>query len=102
MGELTRVAASKDIEAGQAIAVEVNGQRIAIFNLNGVFHAISDTCTHRGGPLSQGKVKGSTVTCPWHGAQFDIRTGNVLAPPAPTGVSSYKVVVEDGEIKIEV
>ncbi|MGH9338571.1 MAG: Rieske (2Fe-2S) protein [Acidobacteriota bacterium] len=101
MGELTRVASAKDIGSGQAIAVEANGQRIAIFNVNGAFHAISDTCTHRGGPLSQGKVEGSTVTCPWHGAQFDIRTGNVLTPPAPTGVASYKVVVEDDEIKIE-
>ena len=101
MGELTRVASTKDIAPGQAVAVEAQGQRIAVFNVNGAFYAIADTCTHRGGPLSQGKVEGSTVTCPWHGATFDIRTGTVLTPPAPAGVASYKVVVEDGEIKIE-
>lgn len=101
MGEMARVASTKDVAPGQAIAVEVQGHRIAVFNVNGEFHAIGDTCTHRGGPLSQGKVEGSTVTCPWHGATFDIRTGNVLSPPAPAGVASYKVVVEDGQIKLE-
>jgi len=101
MGEMTRVASTKDIAPGQAIAVEVQGHRIAVFNVNGEFKAIGDTCTHRGGPLSQGKVEGSTVTCPWHGAKFDIRTGNVLSPPAPAGVPSYKVLVEDGQIKLE-
>jgi nitrite reductase/ring-hydroxylating ferredoxin subunit len=52
--------------------------------------------------LSQGKVEDTTVTCPWHGAKFDIRMGNVLTPPAPAGLARYKVVVEEGEIKIEV
>src|SRR5438094_10279240 len=102
MGQLTRVASIRDVASGQGIAVEAEGQRIAIFNVNGEFHAIGDTCTHRGGPLSQGKVEGSTVTCPWHGATFDIRTGNVLSPPAPAGVSSFKVLVEDGQIKLEI
>jgi nitrite reductase/ring-hydroxylating ferredoxin subunit len=69
--------------------------------VDGTFYAIGDTCTHKGGPLSQGKVLDWTVTCPWHGAQFDIRTGNVLTPPAPSGVPSYKVVVEGDEIKVE-
>jgi nitrite reductase (NADH) small subunit len=101
MGELTRVASTKDIAPGQAIAVEAQGHRIAVFNVNGEFHAIGDTCTHRGGPLSQGNVEGSTVTCPWHGAKYDIRTGHVMAPPAPADVPSYKVVVEDGEVKLE-
>ena len=102
MTALTKVASTKDIAPGEAMTVEAGGQRIAVFNVNGAFYAIGDTCTHRGGPLSQGKVEDATVTCPWHGAKFDIRTGNVLSPPAPAGVRSYKVVVEDGEIKIEV
>ena len=99
---LTKVASTKDIAPGESIAVEAGGRRIAVFNVNGAFYAIGDTCTHQGGPLSQGIVEGTTVTCPWHGAKFDIRTGNVLGPPAPAGVASYKVVVEDGEIKVEV
>jgi nitrite reductase/ring-hydroxylating ferredoxin subunit len=102
VGELTKVATTKDIAPGKAIAVEAGGQRIAIFNVDGMFCAIGDTCTHRGGPLSQGKVEDWTVTCPWHGAKFDIRTGNVLGPPAPRAVTSYRVLVEGDEIKIEV
>ena len=102
MKEMTRVASTKDIRPGEGVAVDVGGNRIAVFNIDGMFYAIGDTCSHQGGPLSQGKVQDWTVTCPWHGAQFDIRTGNVLRPPAPAGVPSYKVVVEGDEIKVEV
>src|SRR5213592_2460034 len=101
MGQLTRVASTRDVTSGQAIAVETEGQRIAIFNDIGEFHAIGDTCTHRGGPLSQGKVEGTVVTCPWHGARYDIRTGKVLSPPAPADVRSYQVVVDGDELKVE-
>jgi nitrite reductase/ring-hydroxylating ferredoxin subunit len=101
MGQLTTVASISEVASGQAIAVEVEGQRIAIFNANGEFHAIRDTCTHRGGPLSQGKVEGMVVTCPWHGAKYDIRTGKVLSPPAPADVRSYRVVVDGDELQVE-
>jgi nitrite reductase/ring-hydroxylating ferredoxin subunit len=102
MGELIRIAARSDVGSGKAIAVELMGQRIAVFNAEGTYYAIGDTCTHRGGPLSEGEVQGTTVTCPWHGAQYDLQTGNVLRPPAPQGVHSYKVVVEDDDIKVEI
>jgi len=101
MGELVRVATKTDIVPGAAMAVEVQGQKIALFNIGGTYYAIGDTCTHRGGPLSQGTVEGTTVTCPWHGAKYDVRTGDVLAPPAPRGVGSYKVIVEGNDIKVE-
>ena len=102
MGGLTRVAARKDVSPGKAIAVEVAGQKIAVFNVDGTYYAVGDTCTHRGGPLSEGEVQGTTVTCPWHRAQYDLQTGKVMSPPAPQGVHSYKVVVEDEDIKIEI
>ena len=102
MGDMVRVAAKADIAPGAAIAVEVKGQKIAIFNIAGTYYAIGDTCTHRGGPLSQGAVEGTTVTCPWHGAKYDVTTGDVLSPPAPRGVGSYKVIVEGNDIKVEV
>jgi nitrite reductase (NADH) small subunit len=75
MGEITRVTAKDDLQAGQAIVVEVHGQKIALFNTGNGYYAITDTCSHRGGPLSQGQVEGSIVTCPWHRAQFDLKTG---------------------------
>ena len=101
MSELYRVAGKNDVTPGQAISVEVIGQRVALFNVEGNYYAIGDTCTHRGGPLSEGEVDSTTVTCPWHGAQFDLRTGDANRPPAPTGVPAYKVVVEGDDVKIE-
>ncbi len=63
---------------------------------------LNDTCTHRGGPLSEGEIEGEQVTCPWHGAIFNIKSGEVLGPPAPKGVAHYNVRVEGTDIKIEV
>ena len=76
-------------------------KRCDAVNVEGTFYAIGDTCTHRGGPLSEGAVNGTTVTCPWHGAEFDLKTGAVMRPPAGQGVPSYRVVIEAGEVKIE-
>ncbi len=69
----------------------------AVFNVAGSFCATQAECTHQGGPLSEGKLEGSTVTCPWHGAQFNVCTGAVLRGPARDPVKTYRVMVE-GEI----
>jgi nitrite reductase/ring-hydroxylating ferredoxin subunit len=81
--------------------VEVSGKRIALFNVDGSIYAIDDTCTHLGGPLSEGTLDGKDVTCPWHGAMFDVTSGNVLSPPAPGPVQRYNVRIEGGEIEVE-
>ena len=101
MAGFVNAAKSDEIAPGQSKMVELNGKKIAIFNVEGAFYAIDDTCTHRSGPLSEGAVSGTTVTCPWHGAQYDLKTGGVLSPPAPQGVASYKVVVEGDDISVE-
>ena len=101
MGKFVKVAETKDVAAGTGILVELEGERIALFNVNGTFCAIGDVCTHSGGPLSEGDLDGDTVTCPWHGAQFDIKSGEVLGPPAPDPVPSYRVKVEGTAILIE-
>jgi nitrite reductase/ring-hydroxylating ferredoxin subunit len=72
MGEFIKVSKVGDIAPGEARGVEAGGERIALFNIDGTFYAIDDTCTHRGGPLSGGMVMGAEVTCPWHGAVFDV------------------------------
>ena len=82
MAKLVKIAETKDLTPGQAAAFDVEGQKIALFNVEGTFYAVGDTCTHRGGPLSEGSVAGTTVTCPWHGADFDLKTGAVMRPPA--------------------
>ena len=100
MGQLIRVAETKDVPPGTAKAVDVEGCAVALFNVDGTYYAIADTCTHRGGPLSEGAVEGTVVTCPWHGATFDVTTGNVLGPPAAKGVAHYNVQVDGNDINV--
>ena len=102
MTQFIKVTTTDELEDQQAKLVEVEGQKIALFRVGEAFYALSDTCTHRGGPLSEGTVEGAEVTCPYHGAKFDIRTGAVLGPPAQQGVRSYPVRVTGADIEIEV
>ena len=101
MTEFVKVAKTGEIAPGEARAVEAAGKRIALFNVGGTFYAIDDACTHRGGPLSEGTVLGTEVTCPWHGAIFDVSTGSVLGPPAPRDLAHYAVRVKGEDIEVE-
>jgi len=102
MGRLVKVAETKDVPLGTAIAVDVEGHTVALFNVKGTLYAIDNTCTHRGGPLAEGEVEGTVVTCPLHGARFDVTTGEVLGPPAAAGVGRYDVRVEGEDVKISI
>ena len=102
MGGFLKAAMTDDVPAGRGKMVGVGGKHIALFNVGGNYYAIDDTCTHKGGPLSAGEVKGGKVTCPWHGATFDLITGEVVGPPAPVGVSRYNVRVVGDDIEIEI
>jgi len=102
MAGFVKVAKSDEIAPGQGKLIEVEGKRIALFNVDGLFYAIDDTCTHRGGPLSEGSLNGREVTCPWHGAVFDVTTAEVLRPPAPREVARYNVCVVGGDIEVEI
>ncbi len=102
MTQFIKVTTTDELEDQQAKLVEVEGQKIALFRVGEAFYALSDTCPHRGGPLSEGTVEGAEVTCPYHGATFDIRTGAVLGPPAQQGVRSYPVRVAGADVEIEV
>ena len=101
MGQMIKVAQTGDLAAGKVMCVEVEGEMVALFNVGGTYYAIADTCTHSGGPLSEGEVAGSVVTCPWHAAEFDLTTGEVLSPPAYEGITCYRVEVDGDDIKIE-
>ena len=103
MGQFVKVGTTAelpDLEGGKL--VETGGYSIAVFNLGGSYYAIENTCPHRGGPLSQGMLANDVVTCPWHGAQFDVKTGAVLSPPAHVGVKSFPVRVTGDDVEIEV
>jgi nitrite reductase/ring-hydroxylating ferredoxin subunit len=102
MPEFIKVATTDEIAPGQAKLVEVGGNEIALFNVGGSFHAIDNTCTHVGGPLCEGEIDGAEVTCPWHGAIFDVTTGQVLGPPAAQSVTRYNVRVNGSDVEVEV
>ena len=102
MPQFVRVASTEEIPDGQAKLVEVDGNEIAVFNVDGSFHAIDNSCTHVGGPLCEGEISGAEVTCPWHGAVFDVTSGQVLGPPAGSDVNRYNVRVSGSDIEIEV
>lgn len=102
MGNLVEAAHVGEIGPGEAKLVEVGGKEIALFNCGGEYYALDNECTHVGGPLCEGEIEGDTVICPWHGAEFCLKTGDALAPPAEEGVRSYKVVIEGDKIRIEI
>ncbi|HKY73046.1 MAG TPA: Rieske 2Fe-2S domain-containing protein [Nitrospira sp.] len=99
MSEFVTVARAEDIPPGTGKTVEVNGVWIALFNVNGVFFAVDNTCPHAGGPIGEGKLSGEIVTCPWHGWQFNVRTGERDVNPGIT-VACCPVRVQDGHVQI--
>lgn len=93
---------ASELAPGQAKLVEVGDKKIAVFNVAGTFYAVDDECTHQGGPLSEGEVDGTEVTCPWHGAVFNLETGEAVSPPADEAIACYRVRVENGRVEVEV
>jgi nitrite reductase/ring-hydroxylating ferredoxin subunit len=101
MSEFVRAIAVSDLPPGQATEVVVAGQPVALFNVGGRFHALVNRCPHRGGPLGQGFLEGSEVSCPWHNWTFDVTTGeNVVS--AEMRVERHEVRVEDGHVFVKV
>jgi 3-phenylpropionate/trans-cinnamate dioxygenase ferredoxin subunit len=92
-----------DVRPGELALFEVAGRRIAVANANGRFFAIDDTCTHEQCSLAEeGTLEGTVVTCGCHGAQFDVTTGAVLAPPAPEPVTAYRLRVDHDDLVLEI
>jgi len=98
---LVSVAKESEMKEGQGKIVQAGGKAIALFKANGGFFAIDNACKHKGGPLGEGEVEGCVVTCPLHGWQYDVTSGECQTMPGQH-VQTYKVVVEGGEVKIEV
>lgn len=98
MDDWTRVCAVAELDPGDFRVVDVDGAEVAVFNLDGRFHAIEDVCTHDGEPLTGGPVDGDEIICPRHGARFCIRDGRALTPPAYEPTAVFPVRVEDGVV----
>lgn len=86
---------------GQMMLAVVGTERVVIGRCSEGLFAFSDHCTHRGGPLSDGALVGCTVQCPWHGSQFDVRTGRVVAGPAQEKIGIYAIEVRNGEVYVQ-
>ncbi len=102
MADYVKVATNDELAPGQGKVVEVQGKEIALFNVGGAYFAIDNMCTHEEASLADGEISGFEVTCPLHGAKFDVRSGRVVGPPAYDDVTSYSVRVSGADVEIDV
>ncbi|TLZ58082.1 MAG: non-heme iron oxygenase ferredoxin subunit [Methanobacteriota archaeon] len=90
-----------ELREGEPMCATLATRPVALFRVGGKVYCLDNRCTHMGGPLCEGTVDATVVECPWHGSQFDVRTGQVVGPPARTPVRSYPAGVENGRIWVD-
>jgi len=95
-----RVANAADVPAGEGRVVQAGTRSVALFNVDGAYHAIDNECPHRGGPLGDGDLDGRLAVCPWHGWRWDVTTGANANNPA-VKVACFNTSVVDGEVYVE-
>ena len=101
--EFVTIIKASEVPVGGVAAADARGTRIAIANVGGTYYAFDDACTREQCSLTdEGELEGSSVTCTCLGSQFDVRTGNVLAPPARMPVKVYPIRVQGDALQIEV
>jgi 3-phenylpropionate/trans-cinnamate dioxygenase ferredoxin subunit len=98
MADFVKVSTRAELPPGERKLVDSDGRPIAVFNVEGVYYAIDDVCTHDGGPLAEGELLGAEIQCPRHGARFDIRTGRALCLPAFEPVATHAVEVRGDDV----
>jgi nitrite reductase (NADH) small subunit len=96
-----RAVKKAEVPPGMIRELQLDGKVIALANVEGKLYAINNICLHRGGPLAQGELSGHTVTCPWHGWQYDVTNGKVIMNPA-VGVETYQVDVRGDDVYVDV
>jgi NAD(P)H-dependent nitrite reductase small subunit len=101
LARFVKVAEKSDLIEGFGKVVTVEGRSIALFRVKKEYFAMANVCLHRGGPLGEGVLNGSVVTCPWHGWKFDVRTGSFTVIPT-LKVKTYPVKEEEGQVMIEI
>ena len=96
--EYVEIAPASELPNGERMFVEVGGRMIVIFNIAGQYFSIADVCSHDEGPVGEGDLEGYNITCPRHGAQFDVRTGKVTQMPAVVDIPAYPIQIRAGNI----
>jgi naphthalene 1,2-dioxygenase ferredoxin component len=100
-GGWMRVAARSELATGEVIGVEAGGRSIAVYDCDGELFATDNICTHAYACLSDGWLDGNTIECPLHAARFDVRTGQVLDPPATEDLKTYPIRLVNGDIEVK-
>ncbi|MAS94480.1 MAG: ferredoxin [Verrucomicrobiales bacterium] len=95
-----RIASSTELEEGKGKPFELEGHRIALIRHQGEIYAIDDLCPHADASIAFGPVENGCIACPWHFAEFDLATGDVLSGPAARGIRTYAVREQGGEVEI--
>ncbi len=98
--EYYTVASIEEIEEGNGLLVEIGDRTVIIYKVQGQFFAIGDICSHDGGPLHEGDLDEYIITCPRHGAKFDVRSGKVLSLPAVVDIPTFPVRVVGNTIEV--
>ena len=98
--EWTFVANEDELTEQEPISVKVGKKTVMVVRINGELHACGGKCSHYGGPLKKGLIRGDTVTCPWHTARFDVKSGDMEATPALSNVGCHHLKVEDGKVYV--
>lgn len=101
MPQFVKAAKTSDLRPGEARAVEIAGKPLALCHVEGRVYAVDNTCLHRGGPLGEGFMDGATLTCPWHGWQYDVTTGACRNNPAAR-LATYETRIEGDDILVAV
>ena len=91
-----------DLTPGVPRLIETDGKRVVVIRIGDRVHALSDVCAHKGGPLSDGKLTGTRLACPWHGWMYDVRTGQCVFPGRGAAVPAYTVRVDNDDVCVEV
>jgi 3-phenylpropionate/trans-cinnamate dioxygenase ferredoxin subunit len=102
MSEFIKVAKADEIAPGNRRLMDIDGRAIVLFNVNGTLYAIDDVCTHDGGPLAEGELRGYEIECPRHGARFDVRSGAALSMPAFEPVAAHEVKLEGDHVLVRI
>ncbi len=100
MTDFQTVAKTEEIAPGAMKLIDLDGEEVVIANVDGAFFAFGNVCTHVGGPLAEGLLKGETVTCPWHFTVFDVKSGKPMEGPGARPVPTYVVRVEGDDIQV--
>ncbi|RMD90842.1 MAG: non-heme iron oxygenase ferredoxin subunit [Calditrichaeota bacterium] len=101
MADFVTVAKVNDLQPGDCKVVEVKDRSLALYNVNGEFFCTDNICLHRQGPLGEGELEDDIVTCPWHGWQYNVKTGECLFDP-DLKLETFEVRIQGDEVQVKV